>query len=71
MNLGSSDLGIFIHKTGKPLPGVISVVPLHLKLTLPFSNFGVLMLMTLWAKKDSIVLAMANHSKRPGRLGLY
>lgn len=71
MNLGISDLGVVDHKGVMLLPGVPSRVALNLKLKLPFSQIGFLMLLNQWTKKGAIVLAVGNNTNILEKLNYY
>lgn len=71
VNLGFSDLGILVHKGGIPLPGVLSRVPLNLKLKLPFSQFGFPVLLNQWKRNGAIVQAVRNNSNILEKLSYY
>lgn len=71
VNLGFSDLGILVHKGGIPLPGVLSRVPLNLKLKLPFKQFGFLVLLNQWKRNGAIVQAVRNNSNILEKLSYY
>lgn len=46
------------------------MIPLNLKLKLPFSHFGFLMLVSQWTKKEVIVLSVLNNSNYSGEIEL-
>lgn len=71
VNLGFSDLGILVHKGGIPLPGVLSRVPLNLKLKLPFKQFGFLVLLNQWKRNGAVVQAVRNNSNILEKLSYY